>query len=69
LISLVRRFNAAVRAAVCGGSSNLLNLLMRRLCGGLRWCVPHTPYRPAPPLWVGALAILAKGLRWDASHD
>ena len=42
---LVRRFNAAVRAAVCGGVWKRHRLLMRRSC---RWS-PHTPQRACPP--------------------
>lgn len=44
LISLVRRFVAAVRAVVCGGVRRRHCLLVRRFCGGGVGGVP--PYPP-----------------------
>ena len=49
LKSLVRRFNAAVPAAVCGGCRKSLKSFVRWLCGrGLGVCPPY-------PLYAGAL--------------
>jgi hypothetical protein len=45
LKTLVRRSCAGVFAVVAVVARNLLILLMRWFCGGLRWCVPHTPLR------------------------
>ena len=52
LIFLVRRFLRRLSAAVCGGWPKSLILLVRWLCGGVRWCGPYTTYRgEAPALW------------------